>query len=87
MHTPGPWKYAPEGHIPGGPVYPVPSEGEPVAMVNTDDDGRLVAQAPALLAALEKIRDTIGPMRAMGISSVAIEVYKIAADAVDEVRS
>ena len=55
MHTPGPWHiehpYGEPGTYIGGPNTQL------VAKVYNEDDAAIIAAAPALLAALEKVTD------------------------------
>jgi hypothetical protein len=56
--TPGPWKFVP-WHIAEGPSEVRAPEGWLVCTTASDDDARLIAAAPDLLAALAEVSQWI----------------------------
>jgi hypothetical protein len=69
-HTPGPWTVGEDGDIYAGGACVAQVVGAPDGVAEAEANGRLIASAPALLAALEVADDFMnGPKPPAGIFS------------------
>lgn len=59
-HTPGPWKNKGYGFRHSNAGYAIVPEGKPtLAIVDNDNDANLIAAAPAMYKALEKLQEMV----------------------------
>lgn len=94
-HTPGPWEWGRWGHheghtrdtmwINGGSIHIGCLDGE---SRNPEADARLIAEAPALLAVLDRLTEVLGGMPTGTIEhAVALDAaYTAAIDAINKAR-